>query len=124
MNFFEDAIDAPLFVRRYDAAMRMVLTSLGPFSSPIILFEGRALLDILPDSIGQLTERHITQLIAFKPEVILLGTGLEQTFPEPAVLAALYPARIGLEVMTTDAACRTFNVLVSEERSVLAALFV
>ncbi|MCX7123256.1 MAG: MTH938/NDUFAF3 family protein [Gammaproteobacteria bacterium] len=124
MNFFEDSIDSPLFIRRYDAATRTVLTSLGPFSQPMVLFNGKALSEILPENAEDLTVAHIEQLAAFKPEVILLGTGEIQIFPAPSLLASLYPARIGIEMMTTDAACRTFNILISEGRNVLAALFV
>ena len=124
MNFFEDSIDSPLFIRRYDSVSRTVLTSLGPFSVSVVLFDGKALSEILPEHISDLGEAHIQQFIHLKPELILLGTGEVQTFPGPDVLAPLYPARIGIEVMTTDAACRTFNVLIGEGRAVLAALFV
>ncbi len=124
MNFAEDAIDSPLFIRHYDSLNHLISSSLGAFAHPIVLFEGKVLAGILPAEAGALTVSHFQQLLALKPEVILLGTGEVHLFPEPALLAPLYPARIGLEVMTTDAACRTFNVLVSEGRSVLAALFV
>ena len=124
MNFFEDSIDSPLFIRRYDSELRTVLTSLGSFSVSVVLFDGKTLSEILPERFSDLSELHIQQLIDLKPEVILLGTGAAQTFPRPDVLAPLYPARIGIEVMTTDAACRTFNVLIGEGRAVLAALFV
>ncbi len=123
MNFCEDEIEAPLFVRQYDPVHQVVITSLGPVSQAMVLFENNIQLGVLPAQPEQLTESHIEALVALKPEVILLGTGAVQYFPPPDILAALYAQRIGLEVMTTDAACRTFNVLVSEGRAVLAALF-
>ena len=55
---------------------------------------------------------------------MLLGSGASQCFPEPALLAPLLERGIGIEVMDTGAACRTYNVLVSEDRRVVAALFV
>jgi uncharacterized protein len=55
-------------------------------------------------------------------EIVLLGTGPKQRFPHPRLTAALSAARIGLEVMDLKAACRTFNILVAEERKVAAAL--
>ena len=58
------------------------------------------------------------------PEIVLLGTGATQRFPQPAVVAPLMNAQVGLEVMDTRAACRTYNILVAEGRSVTAALIV
>jgi uncharacterized protein len=55
-------------------------------------------------------------------EIILLGTGPRQRFPHPRLAAPLAQSRIGLEVMDLRAACRTYNILVAEERKVAAAL--
>ena len=55
-------------------------------------------------------------------EIVLLGTGPKQRFPHPRITAPLPQARIGLEVMDVQAACRTYNILVAEERKVAAAL--
>jgi uncharacterized protein len=57
-------------------------------------------------------------------EVVLLGTGNRQRFPHPRLTRPLADARIGLEVMDTQAACRTYNILAAESRRVAAALFV
>ena len=57
-----------------------------------------------------------------QPEVVLIGTGKKQLFLPPKLMVMFYQEGIGFEVMTTDAACRTFNVLVSEGRNVVAAL--
>lgn len=56
------------------------------------------------------------------PEVVLLGTGERQTFLSPELMMSFYHRGIGIEAMTTEAAARTFNVLVSESRNVVAAL--
>jgi uncharacterized protein len=64
----------------------------------------------------------------FKPlaelgvEIVLLGTGPRQRFPHPRLTAPLAQARVGLEVMDTKAACRTYNILVAEARKVALAL--
>lgn len=55
-------------------------------------------------------------------EIVLLGTGPRQRFPHPGLTALLAAAGIGLEVMDLKAACRTYNILVAEERKVAAAL--
>jgi uncharacterized protein len=57
-------------------------------------------------------------------EIVLLGTGARQRFPHPRLTAALVQAGIGLEVMDVHAACRTYNILVAEERKVAAALLI
>ncbi|MEA3194924.1 MAG: hypothetical protein QOD26_3257 [Betaproteobacteria bacterium] len=55
-------------------------------------------------------------------DIVLLGTGARQRFPHPRLTAALASAGIGVEVMDLQAACRTYNILVAEERKVAAAL--
>jgi uncharacterized protein len=59
-----------------------------------------------------------------RPELIILGTGACQVFPDPRITAAIMREGIGFESMRTDAACRTFNLLAGEGRLVAAALFV
>lgn len=59
---------------------------------------------------------------ALAPEVVLVGTGARQRFVSPALTAALARAGVGVECMTTDAACRTYNILMSEGRRVVAAI--
>lgn len=77
-----------------------------------------------PRSVGELTQQHFTQLGTLQPEIVILGTGSQLRFPPPQLSVALQAQGIGVEVMATDAACRTFNVLLAEERRVLAALII
>ena len=77
-----------------------------------------------PTSAAEITTADLEPLLGLAPEVVLLGTGARQQFPDVQVLRLLYEQRIGVEVMDTSAACRTFNVLVAEGRSVAAALIV
>jgi uncharacterized protein len=60
--------------------------------------------------------------LALQPEILVLGTGASIRFPAPALFAELAAQGIGLEVMDTAAACRTYNVLAGEERAVVAAI--
>jgi uncharacterized protein len=64
------------------------------------------------------------QILELSPDLVLLGTGEKQLFPAPGLYQSLIAAGIGLEVMTTPAACRTYNILMSEGRRVAAALIV
>lgn len=75
-----------------------------------------------PDTLEALCNDDLAGILALEPEVILLGTGAKQQFLHPAKLAPCHRAGVGIEQMTTEAACRTFNVLVSEGRRVVAAL--
>ena len=69
-----------------------------------------------------LAEVHFEMLAELKPELVIFGSGSRIRFAHPALLRALIERRIGVETMDTAAACRTYNVLLAEGRSVLAAL--
>jgi uncharacterized protein len=73
-------------------------------------------------SFDALTAEDFSFLRTLDAEIVLLGTGARQRFPHPRLTAALAQAGIGLEVMDVQAACRTYNILVAEERKVAAAL--
>jgi len=85
---------------------------------------------VLPDEIvgdwarhfEQLSVQHFDALAIRAPEIILLGSGAKLRFPSPALYAGLIKANIGVEVMDTAAACRTYNILAAEGRRVAAAL--
>jgi len=94
------------------------------FSRSVIVSAATLIEDWRPQQIGDLIAADLEPALALEPQVLLLGSGARQVFPEPALLARLHAARIGFEVMDTSAACRTYNVLVGEGRSVAAALII
>jgi uncharacterized protein len=59
-----------------------------------------------------------------KPEIVILGTGATQRFPAPELTRALAATGVGVEVMDSKAACRTYNILVTEGRKVIAAILI
>jgi len=69
-----------------------------------------------------LNEQDFAALADLGADIVLLGTGERQRFPHPRLTGALGAKRIGLEVMDLKAACRTYNILVAEERKVALAL--
>ena len=73
-------------------------------------------------SFQALTPENFSELSNLGADIVLLGTGPKQRFPHPKLTAALGAARIGLEVMDSKAACRTYNILVAEARKVALAL--
>ena len=75
-----------------------------------------------PASFSTLSPAAFDLLATLDAEIILLGTGKLLRFPSPELMQSLMQARKGIEVMDTQAACRTFNVLAGEKRKVAAAL--
>ena len=71
-----------------------------------------------------LIEADFQRLAQLNCEVLILGTGSRQRFPEPALLAPVMAARIGVEVMDSAAAARTYNILAAEGRNVAALLLI
>jgi uncharacterized protein len=75
-----------------------------------------------PQHIDELTAEHCRQLGDLHPEVVIIGTGKTLKFPPPQLTVGLQMQGIGVEIMAHDAACRTFNILLAEDRRVVAAL--
>jgi uncharacterized protein len=82
----------------------------------------RLVRDWPPQRIEQATLADFRAIAALEPEIVLLGSGRGLRFPPAALLAPLYERGIGVEVMDTGAACRTYNILVTEGRIAAAAL--
>ncbi len=91
-------------------------------SRSFILTPQRVIEDWPPASLDTLQEADLEILAALGCSIVLLGTGPRQRFPAPALLRPLIARRIGIEVMDSFAACRTYNILMAEGREVAAAL--
>jgi len=92
------------------------------FDTPIVVMAAEVRTDWNVASFDTLNESHFDYFLAMQPEVVLLGTGAAQRFPHPRLYRALTDAGIGVECMDTPAACRTYNILVAEDRKVIAAV--
>ena len=110
-----------------------VVTGTGPgwvrvgqveYRANIVLLPDAVVADWAPNGFDALSEADFASLLSYTPEMVLLGTGSGQRFPHPRLLQSLAAARVGVEVMDTRAACRTFNILVAEDRRVAAALII
>ena len=88
----------------------------------LIVMTDKLILDWQATDFVSLEEAHFAQILALKPEVVLLGTGEKHQFLHPKIVQSLTAQGIPLECMTTAAACRTYNFLMSEGRNVAAAL--
>ncbi|HEX4781596.1 MAG TPA: Mth938-like domain-containing protein [Usitatibacter sp.] len=94
------------------------------YTSSLVVSGDRLVTDWPAASIEALTADHLAAIVELAPEIALIGTGSAFRFPEQPILAPLHKARIGVEVMDTPAACRTYNILLAEGRNVVAALIV
>jgi uncharacterized protein len=92
------------------------------YTGSIAVTAGRVIPDWGPDGFDALAPAHLEAIAELAPQVVVLGTGRRQRFPSPAIYAALLEQGIGVEVMDTGAACRTYNILAGEGRRVVAAL--
>lgn len=125
--------DEPLKFERETIAGQNVFTAYGDgwvdvngarLTSGALVSARDLVTDWGPASIDLLESSHVEAIAALAPEIVLIGTGRTFRFPNPALLAPLHAARVGVEVMDTRAACRTYNILLSEGRRVVAALIV
>lgn len=90
---------------------------------PFVLCGNEIYTDRLPPSPSEIDSTHLDRLIELDQSIILIGTGSQQLLLDDAVLHTAYAAGVGVEVMTTPAACRCYNVLIGENRALLAALY-
>ena len=88
----------------------------------VIVTPDRLVTDWPPQTFADLEEMHFEAIARLEPEIVLLGTGSRQRFPRPRLIQSLLARGAGVEVMDTAAACRTYNIVMLEERRVAAAL--
>ena len=107
------------------------ITSYGPdwvrvsqqeFRRSLIITPERLVSDWPPQTFGDLVEAHFEVIAGLEPEIVLLGTGSRQRFPRPPLVRSLLARGVGVEIMDTAAACRTYNIIMLEGRRVAAAL--
>jgi uncharacterized protein len=120
MRFTRDSSSGINVVRAYGAGEIKVNEAV--FRGPVILSSSAIVPGPNIAGANELAAPHAAAILALEPELVLLGTGARQTFPPSVFGAQFLRAGIGFEVMDTGAACRTFNVLVAEQRQVVALL--
>ncbi len=89
----------------------------------LVISKDRLIKNWLVDSYQNLATQHLDQIISWQPELIIIGIGNAPSFPNPELTAHAASKNIGLEIMDTGAACRSYNLLVDEGRDVVACLF-
>ena len=122
MKLHADPIPALNTVTAYDA--QHVEVNAQSYNHSILLMPGGPVQPWPVSEFSQLSELHFRAMLGQKPELVILGTGVRQRFAHPRLWADLAEQRIGVEFMDTGAACRTYNILMTEGRLVLAALII
>jgi len=121
MKFAEDHNEANYKITGYEAEGIKINDRL--FQQSLILSPSTFIADWKPQEISLLTAEDLEPIYELEAEIILLGTGAKQQFPNTEVLKQLAKMQIGFEIMDTQAACRTFNIIMAEGRNVVAGLF-
>jgi uncharacterized protein len=120
MRFTEDSTSGINVIRAYGNGELRVNEHV--YRGGVILSAATAIADASVQNLDDLLALGLSRALSMEPELVLLGTGARQIFPAPSFGAQFLRAGIGFEVMDTSAACRTFNVLVGEQRRVAAIL--
>jgi uncharacterized protein len=120
MRFAEQAFDTKNTVQGY--AVDRITISERDYCASLVVTPNRIIPDWGPVRIDQLGEAEMAALLADQPQVIIIGTGSRQRLPEPRAHSWLMSHGVGVEIMDTGAACRTYNILVGEGRRVAAGL--
>lgn len=122
MQFIPEKFAASYIIRSYEDGE--ILINETRYRQHLILTTDKLITDWQPGPFADVTREQLAPLLALDIDVLLIGTGEHQQFLSPALMTDFIRQGIGIEVMNTAAACRTFNVLVGEGRRVAAGLFV
>jgi uncharacterized protein len=121
LKFHLSTAEGNVFTGHGDGFVRLGIVE---YRENIVVTPEKIITGWAPGGFDALAAEDFTTLAELAPEVVLLGTGAAIRFPHPRLTTALTDARIGLEVMDTPAACRTFNILSAEGRKVVAAILI
>ncbi|RLA58848.1 MAG: hypothetical protein DRQ89_14865 [Epsilonproteobacteria bacterium] len=120
MKFAQNAQDEGYVITAYDDDS--VTINGKPFSQSLIVSASHLHENWNLGSIELLQTEHINKVLLFKPELIIIGTGDKLVFPAIEIYSEIIKQGIGIDFMDTGAACRTYNILMSESRDVVAGL--
>lgn len=121
MDFSQDKTSGPYTIRSYRSGS--IIINDATYQDPIVLGLEHLQENRLPSDLDGLDKSLLSELEIGSYEVVILGTGQTQQFPSWDILEAAQIMGTPLEVMATDAACRTYTVLASDGRNVLALLY-
>ncbi len=120
MKFAEADLNEGYFITGYDENILQVNGK--NFNHSLIISSQQLKSDWAPCSPEELASEHFSPIIQLKPELVLIGTGNKLVFPPVETYAELIKLGVGVEIMDTGAACRTYNILSGEGRHVVCGL--
>lgn len=120
MKLSEDYTDGSYVIRAYTNSA--VTINNHEYHNSLLVANHTLQPDWPVQQIDQITPQHWQQILELQPQVIIIGTGERIHFPHPSTYAAVIERGIGVEFMDSMAACRTYNILLSEDRSVVAGI--
>jgi uncharacterized protein len=121
MLFNEDISNARCRITHYDD--KSITVSGEVYSHSAIVFPGKIITDWPPQALQDVSEAHLEPIIHAQPEILLIGTGKYSMRLSPQLRIFLESHNIGVECMTTPAACRSYMALLSEGRNMAAIIF-
>lgn len=122
MSLNLDENSATYQIRAYQPGLIQVNDQM--FATSIIITPDKLINTWPPQSIEELRRDDLVDVIKLQPSILIIGTGHDLQFPDLKIYGDLINYGIGVEIMNTHAACRTYNVLISECRNVAAALII
>ncbi len=120
MKFAQDSQDEGYVITAYDDDS--VSVNGKAFSQSLIITSSQLDENWDISGIELLTADHVNRVLSYQPELIIIGTGNKLIFPAVEVYSAIIKLGIGVDFMDTRAACRTYNILMSEGRDIVAGL--
>jgi len=120
MKLSEDYTDGSYVIRAYSRGT--VTVNNHEYQSSLLVANHTLQPDWPVQQVEEITPQHWQQILELKPQVIIIGTGERIQFPHPSTYATVIEQGIGVEFMDSMAACRTYNILLSEDRSVVAGI--
>ena len=121
MLFNEDKSEARYQIHAYDS--RSVTIGTHCLTTSCIVFADHLVTDVKPQTLNELTEMVLEPLFSKAPEILIIGSGNYHQFLSNPLRYSLETRNIGVECMTTPAACRSYTALLAEARNVAALLF-
>ncbi len=121
MELTQDPKDSKNFIRNYENGIIYIGESSYKYN---IILSSESLNKWEVNQIKNLSLKDFSKILELGPEIIVIGTGTNMFLPRKEIIHGIHEKGIGLEYMKTDSACKTFNILLSEGRKVVAALYV
>jgi uncharacterized protein len=117
MSLQEDKINAPVFFKEYIDGR--IILNIGEYNHPIILSSTKILqYDDKIESLVDINKTHLELVISTNPEIIIIGTGSKQSLPPIEIINQAAKSGKSIDFMASNMACKTYNLLVNENRNV------